>query len=204
MGEPDDSTSIWAMHPRPRSRRRVPVLIGSGEGVPRLLVLRKAEVVIGRSSDADVVVGARGISRCHAKIVIATADSATLIDLESKNGTFINGVRIDVAPLREGDDIGVGPVAVLQFARRDEDELIEVRTATGVAELSGLTPRQSEIAQLVAEGLTNPLIAAKLGLKPRTVTSHLEQVFSKLGIRSRTELTRLIVTGDLHVRDSSR
>jgi len=46
----------------------------------------------------------------------------------------------------------------------------------------------------VAQGLSNPAIAEKLQLKPRTVTSHLEQVFAKLGIRSRIELTRLLLS----------
>lgn len=198
VGGKDDSTSVWAMRPRPQVRRRVPVLLGSGEGVPRLVVLRSPEVVLGRSDEADVRVDARGVSRCHAKLVLASADSATVVDLESKNGTFINGERTDVGPVREGDDIGIGPVAVFQFTRRDEDELLDVRTAAGVADLSLLTPRQREIATLVAEGLSNPQIAAKLGLKPRTVTSHLEHVFARLEIRSRTELTRLIVSGDSH------
>jgi DNA-binding CsgD family transcriptional regulator len=195
MGDPEDSTSIWAMRPRPRARRRVSVLIGSGEGVPRLVVLREAEVVIGRGDDVGVRLAARGVSRQHAKLVLAAGDSVTLVDLQSKNGTFVNGKRIDAAPLRDGDDIGIGPVAVLQFTRRDEDELLDVRTQVGVADLTALTPRQREIAELVAEGLSNPQIAEKLQLKPRTVTSHLEQVFAKLDIRSRTELTRLIVSG---------
>ena len=195
MGDPDDSTSIWAMRPRPRARRRVAVLLGSGEGVPRLVVLREAEVVIGRGEEAGVRLDARGVSRQHAKLVLAAGDSATLVDLQSKNGTFVNGARIDAVSLKDGDDIGIGPVAVLQFMRRDEDELLDVRTKAGVADLSALTPRQREIAELVAEGLSNPQIAERLQLRPRTVTSHLEQVFAKLDIRSRTELTRLIVSG---------
>lgn len=198
MGDPEDPTSIWAMRPRLRARRRVAILLGSGEGVPRLVVLRDAEIVIGRGEEANVRLSARGVSRQHAKIVLAGGDSATVVDLQSRNGTFVNGARIDVSPLREGDEIAIGPVAVLQFTRRDEDELLDVRTQAGVADLSALTPRQREIAELVAEGLSNPQIAEKLQLKPRTVTSHLEQVFSKLDIRSRTELTRLIVSGQAH------
>ena len=189
----DDSTSMWAMQPRPRARRRVAVLLGSGDGVPRMVVIRQPEVVLGRSDDVDVRVDARGISRRHAKVVIA-ADTATVVDLDSKNGTFVNGKRVDVSPLREGDDIAVGPVAVFQFTRRDEDELLDVRTQASAADLSSLTARQREVAELVAQGLSNPAIAERLQLKPRTVTSHLEQVFAKLGIRSRIELTRLLLS----------
>jgi DNA-binding CsgD family transcriptional regulator len=198
MGDPEDPTSIWAMRPRLRARRRVAILLGSGEGVPRLVALRDAEAVIGRGAEANVRLTARGVSRQHAKIVLGGGDSATVVDLQSRNGTFVNGARIDVSPLREGDEIAIGPVAVLQFTRRDEDELLDVRTQAGMADLSALTPRQREIAKLVAEGLSNPQIAEKLQLKPRTVTSHLEQVFARLDIRSRTELTRLIVSGQAH------
>ncbi|MEV5824195.1 LuxR family transcriptional regulator [Spirillospora sp. NPDC052242] len=55
-----------------------------------------------------------------------------------------------------------------------------------------LTPQQAHIARLVAEGATNREIAARLLLSPRTIDHHLRNVFTRLGIRSRVELARLI------------
>ncbi|GAA4663392.1 response regulator transcription factor [Amycolatopsis dongchuanensis] len=52
-----------------------------------------------------------------------------------------------------------------------------------------LTPQQAQISKLVAEGATNREIAAQLFLSPRTVEHHLRNIFAKLGIRSRVELT---------------
>jgi DNA-binding CsgD family transcriptional regulator len=52
----------------------------------------------------------------------------------------------------------------------------------------GLTPAEQRVAALVAEGRTNREVAAALFLGERTVESHLTQVYSKLGVRSRTEL----------------
>lgn len=51
-----------------------------------------------------------------------------------------------------------------------------------------LTPQQWEIAGLAAAGLTNKQIGTKLFLSPRTVSSHLYQVFPKLGVTSRAGL----------------
>ncbi len=51
-----------------------------------------------------------------------------------------------------------------------------------------LTPRQLEIAELVAEGLGNAAIADRLFISVRTVTSHLDHIYTKLGIKNRTEL----------------
>ncbi|PRY35659.1 AAA ATPase-like protein [Umezawaea tangerina] len=54
-----------------------------------------------------------------------------------------------------------------------------------------LTPQQSQIARLVAEGATNREAAARLFLSQRTVEHHLRNIFTKLGIRSRIELTKV-------------
>jgi DNA-binding CsgD family transcriptional regulator len=51
-----------------------------------------------------------------------------------------------------------------------------------------LTPQQWEIARLAASGLSNKQVGERLGLSPRTVSSHLYQLFPKLGITSRAAL----------------
>ncbi|MFD4179351.1 helix-turn-helix transcriptional regulator [Streptomyces anulatus] len=58
--------------------------------------------------------------------------------------------------------------------------------------LAVLTPQQLRIARCVAEGATNREVALRLSLSPRTVDHHLRNVFASLGIRSRTELARLL------------
>jgi ATP/maltotriose-dependent transcriptional regulator MalT len=54
----------------------------------------------------------------------------------------------------------------------------------------GLTSREVEVLGLVAEGLTNAQVAQRLFLSPRTVQRHLNSIYHKLGISSRTAATR--------------
>ncbi|MFI6552240.1 AAA family ATPase [Streptomyces griseus] len=71
------------------------------------------------------------------------------------------------------------------------EPVAERRDAPGEP-LAALTPQQQRIARCVAEGATNREVALRLSLSPRTVDHHLRNVFAALGIRSRTELARLL------------
>jgi DNA-binding CsgD family transcriptional regulator len=57
----------------------------------------------------------------------------------------------------------------------------------------GLTPREAEVLRLVAHGLGNAEVGARLFLSPRTVQQHLRSVYNKLGVDNRTAATRLAV-----------
>ena len=59
------------------------------------------------------------------------------------------------------------------------------------SEIDQLTAQERQISRLVAEGLSNKEVAAQLFLSPRTIDSHLRNVFQKLGVTSRTQLARL-------------
>ena len=77
------------------------------------------------------------------------------------------------------------------FAERARRELLAtgetVRKRT-VETLDDLTPQETQIGRMAADGFTNPEIGAQLFLSPRTVEWHLRKVFGKLGISSRREL----------------
>ena len=55
----------------------------------------------------------------------------------------------------------------------------------------GVTPREADVLLLVAEGLPNKEIAARLQLSPRTVEKHVESLLRKTGARSRTKLVAI-------------
>lgn len=72
-----------------------------------------AETTLGRSPTCDLVIDDANVSRRHAQILIEGA-AATLVDLGSRNGSFLNGVRVSGrAELKPGDRVQVGPLALV-------------------------------------------------------------------------------------------
>ena len=58
----------------------------------------------------------------------------------------------------------------------------------------GLSRREAEVLTWLAEGKTNPEIALILGTSPRTIDKHLERVFRKLGVETRTAAATLALS----------
>lgn len=59
-----------------------------------------------------------------------------------------------------------------------------------------LSPREREVVALISQGLSNETIATRLGVARRTVVAHLEHIFRKLGLHSRTQLARWAMEHD--------
>ena len=77
------------------------------EPVTEFQLVRDQAIVLGRSSTAAVHVRDPKLSRKHCEIR-PTADGYVIRDLESRNGTFVNGARVSEALLRDGDRIQIG------------------------------------------------------------------------------------------------
>ena len=79
----------------------------------------------------------------------------------------------------------------IAFAERAARELRSTGTTVrrrAVETLADLTAQEAQIARFASEGLSNPEIASRLFLSPRTVEYHLHKVFAKLHVTSRTKL----------------
>jgi DNA-binding CsgD family transcriptional regulator/tetratricopeptide (TPR) repeat protein len=81
------------------------------------------------------------------------------------------------------------------FADRAGRELLatgETARRRTIETRDDLTPQEWQVARLARDGLSNPEIGSQLFLSPRTVQYHLRKVFTKMGIRSRTELAHVL------------
>jgi len=77
---------------------------------------------------------------------------------------------------------------ILVMARSPDDASIRTRPTRGDAAAGALlTNREREILALLADGLGNKQIAARLGISTNTVKTHLELLFEKLDVSSRAE-----------------
>jgi phosphatidylserine/phosphatidylglycerophosphate/cardiolipin synthase-like enzyme len=102
--ESPEPTSDFALLSRTDALSRVPLFVG--------------ENTIGRSSQNDIVIAHPSVSRMHAKVVL-NGEKPVLVDLDSQNGTFLNGAQVKGrADLSAGDIIGI--------AQSDEFRFIEI------------------------------------------------------------------------------
>jgi hypothetical protein len=106
------SYATTAIQPLPRDRVAC-VVLPSGASV----TLDKSVTVIGRNAGvADILVEEDGVSRQHAAILYA--DGGFFVeDMESSNGTRVNGQKVKIAPLSDGTQFSLGRTA-LRFTMR--------------------------------------------------------------------------------------
>lgn len=96
------------------------VLTGLSAG--KVYTLMKVETVIGRGRDCGVKLDDQGISRKHCRVVGTIEGGFVVEDLDSTNGTYVNGKRHKRSKLKPGDRLQIGPDVVLRFAMSDETE----------------------------------------------------------------------------------
>ena len=113
--------------PEPTSIPRIPVgrasrlalrfISGKYQG-GEFPVVRDKEIIVGRSSDLDMVLVEDMVSRKHARITYEN-DQIVIEDLGSTNGTFVNGEKIRRAQLKEGDRVLIGTSILKVIATQD-------------------------------------------------------------------------------------
>lgn len=90
-----------------------------------------------------------------------------------------------IRALGDGWDRAVG-----EGYRLEIEEILAAPEPSARRQPDDLSAREFEVISLVTDGLTDAEIAERLGIRPRTVSTHLTSVYNKFGVRSRTEALR--------------
>ena len=90
-----------------------------GEREQTFRILAGSVRTIGRSTGADFIVDAPLVSRIHCRVTALANGELEVLDLDSTNGTFLNGERVVSRRLSSGDRLGVGRMELV--ALRDAD-----------------------------------------------------------------------------------
>jgi pSer/pThr/pTyr-binding forkhead associated (FHA) protein len=159
---------------------------------------------IGRSSRCAFILSDLSVSRFHAEI---TLDGETVVvkDMGSRNGTFVDGVRVQEAKLQPGQLVRFGNSEFQVLGEPTDDEpltadpselsthFIHSKPALLPPELQKLTKAQMPVLDLLLTRLTRKEIAAKLFLSPHTVDNHIKEIFRRLEVNSRPALLSMFV-----------
>lgn len=167
----------------------VPTLhFSEGSLAGRVVRLDRDDATIGRREDNAYVVPDPRVSRVHAQIR-KEAGSVIVTDLGSSGGTKVNGTDISgPTVMRHGDRVAFGPVAATfedPAAASQAEEATMVFDVPKVETGPHLSPRQQQVLELMAEGMTNSEIGEQLGVTERTVKAYAQELYDKLGVRNR-------------------
>jgi ATP/maltotriose-dependent transcriptional regulator MalT len=122
-------------------------------------------------------------------LLVPYVHAQTLFDV-GRLDRALGDPREAIVRLRQAQSI-LAKLPATPFLRRCAFELKACGQQTNVADPLGLTPREDDVASLVARGYTNKEIGAELFLTVKSVEYHLSNIYAKLGVSSRSQLRRL-------------
>jgi len=164
------------------ARARAAVMIAAGRSAEAVAAGHESVAAAHGSPPAYEAPLATALARlAHGRALAAAGDRAaaiaTLTEAEAELDSF--------GAIRRRDE------AVRELRRLGHRVVRAARDSTD-GPLGTLTAREREIAELVADGRTNREVAEQLVLSAKTIEAHLRNIYAKLGVRSRVELTRRV------------
>jgi tetratricopeptide (TPR) repeat protein len=124
------------------------LLLVAGSGKGKAYELPDGRISIGRAEECDISLPHESVSRTHAYVEKSEDGTYAIFDNQSRNGVFLNGEQVEVAPLREGDVVQLGSFALQFFSGQlvpegqpEENAYGEYPAFPPVAEKRGINKR---------------------------------------------------------------
>jgi len=95
------------------------ILFQQGPLFGKMVLLESGNLILGRSDDADIVINDEGISRKHLKLFYNNGQTIAT-DLNSTNGTYVNGERISSRELKHEDKIQISSSTLMKYIYADK------------------------------------------------------------------------------------
>ena len=151
----------------------IDLTLPDGEGTELIEELREANpdfAALVLTASLDRTEHARAVEAGAAGILHKSADVDAILDATRRLG--------EGETLLSDDEL----VALLRLAGQNREEEVEAR-----ASIEQITPREKEVLQKLAEGLSNKQIAASLHMSVDTERTHMMNILNKLGVHSRLQ-----------------
>jgi DNA-binding NarL/FixJ family response regulator len=172
------------------------VTLGSGTVITKgsgFLYLGIAAAALGdvESAVADITRSVYDNNRSGAVAlnVVARQELAEVLARRQHGADLDHARRLASAVLSEAQRLGMPPFVVRASALLSSLPRRRVKS-------EGLTPRELEVARLLADGLTNRQVGLRLGISGKTAENHVDRILSKLGFASRAQVAAWVASRD--------
>jgi DNA-binding NarL/FixJ family response regulator len=191
--EPDHIEALVALGDADRAEALVARLETRHAFLPRpwtaVVTLRSRALMRAARGDVEGGIGEVAAAVLASASLASPFEAARTLLVQGQILRRANQRRAAAAALDEAQRIFESlPAPAWALRVRDEAARLGLRRDAG----SALTPSEREVALLAAQGLTNREVAERLFVSPKTVEANLSRAYSKLGIRSRAELGRVM------------
>jgi pSer/pThr/pTyr-binding forkhead associated (FHA) protein len=161
--------------------------------------IKARKQIIGRTADCAIQIFDERVSRQHAKIW-ERRGVAFIRDLKSRNGTFVDGERVERCTLLSGKALRIADITFEVIASQSavrsaafsrlKSTTVKHEIPLGVinTNFAGLSDGQRHVLRLLVQGASEKEAAASLRLSYHTIHAHVKQIYRELGVRSRGEL----------------
>jgi DNA-binding CsgD family transcriptional regulator len=155
--------------------------------------------IIGRAPECAIQLFDDRVSRQHAKIW-ERGGVVFIRDMDSRNGTFVDGVRVARCTLLSGKSLRIGDITFEVMAATSENPgdrfgapnstTVKHEIPPGVINTNfpDLSDGQRQVLRQLVQGASEKEAAASLSVSYHTIHAHVKQIYRLLGVRSRAEL----------------